>query len=181
VTEELVEVLTADGLPAGRVVPKSAVHRGGEWHRSVHVWLIGSDGRLLLQRRALTKDNHPGQWDVSAAGHVSAGETPVDAAIRETAEEIGVSLSAADLRHVATLREQWVLNGGAYVDNEIHEVYVVRRDVDADALVLQREEVAEARWVTTGELRSMTGAVAHPEEYELVIAIAETIAKDDAR
>lgn len=172
-SEERIEVLLPDGSRTGLTKPKSAIHRDGDWHAAVHVWILGSDGRLLLQRRALTKENHPGQWDISAAGHVSAGESAVEAAIRETAEEIGVAISAGDLRHVATLREQWVLNDGTYLDNERHEVFVVHRDLDAAALRLQQEEVAEVRWVTPDELRSMTGLVAHGEEYGLILAIAE--------
>ncbi len=168
-SEELIEVLTADGEPTGRTKAKSAVHRDGDWHRAVHVWIIGSDGRLLLQRRAWTKENHPGLWDISAAGHVSAGESAIEAAIRETAEELGVSVSAAELEHVATLREQWRLNGGTYLDNEIHDVFIVRRDLEATALALQKEEVAEVQWVTADELRAMTGLVGHAEEYRLVL------------
>jgi isopentenyldiphosphate isomerase len=175
VSEERIEVLTASGLRTGGTKPKSAIHRDGDWHAAVHVWIIASDGRLLLQRRALTKENHPGQWDISAAGHVSAGESAVDAAIRETQEEIGVAITASDLQHVATLREQWVLNGGTYFDNELHDVFVVRRDLDLAALQLQREEVGEVRWVTPAELRSMTGLVAHSEEYSMILEIAEAV------
>jgi hypothetical protein len=67
-------------LPAG-VAPvalgatkrRGDVHRDGDWHRSVHVWLVDGDGRLLLQQRSVHKDTFPGRWDVSAAGHISAG------------------------------------------------------------------------------------------------------------
>ena len=35
----------------GTLKPRGEVHRDGDWHRSVHVWLIDAAGRLLLQRR----------------------------------------------------------------------------------------------------------------------------------
>jgi isopentenyldiphosphate isomerase len=59
-------------------------------HRSVHVLLTRSSGELILQRRALDRAVAPGLLDSSAAGHVAAGESYLDCAHRETAEELGV-------------------------------------------------------------------------------------------
>ncbi len=60
-----------------------------------------------------------------------------------------------------------MLNGGTYIDNELHEIFVVRWDVDPRALHLQEDEVADARLVTCQEFRSME-RVAHGQEYSLV-------------
>ncbi|QEO16199.1 NUDIX domain-containing protein [Agromyces intestinalis] len=46
---------------------------------------------VLLQRRVAT-DYYDGWWAASAAGHVELGETAYDAAVRETAEELGVEV-----------------------------------------------------------------------------------------
>jgi isopentenyldiphosphate isomerase len=164
---EIIDVLRPDGDPAGITKPKALVHRDGDWHRAVHVWIVQSDGRIVVQRRALAKENNPGLWDVSAAGHISAGESAIDAAIRETREELGLELDPAELDHVATLREQSVLNGGTYIDNEIHEIFVVRRDVDVRTLRLQKEEVDEARVVSWDEFAQLE-RVAHEEEYAML-------------
>ena len=164
---ELIDVLTPSGAPAGLRKPKADVHRDGDWHRAAHVWIVTPDGRLLLQRRSLRKENYPGLWDVSAAGHLSAGESAVECALRETFEELGLRLDAAELRHVGTLRESCVLNGGTYIDNEIHEIFVVRRDVDLGALVLQASEVDDVMLVR--ELPA-EGLVPHAEEYALITA-----------
>ena len=48
------------------------------------------NGELLLQQRSLNKDVQPGKWDTSVAGHIDIGETPVEAALREALEEVGV-------------------------------------------------------------------------------------------
>ncbi len=164
---ELIDVLTPEGAPTGVTKPKSDVHRDGDWHRSVHVWIITPDDRILVQRRALTKENNPGLWDVSCAGHIAAGEGAIESAIREAQEELGIDIAAEELRHVATLHEPCVLNGGAYIDNEIHEIFVMRRDVDVRKLRLQVEEVADARLVTRRELRTLH-LVPHAEEYALM-------------
>ena len=58
------------------------MHRDGDWHRSVHVWVVDTAeagrgaARVLLQRRSEHKDTYPGHWDVSVAGHVEAGDGP---------------------------------------------------------------------------------------------------------
>ncbi len=166
----MIEVVTAEGVSTGVVKPKPDVHRDGDWHRAVHVWILTPDGRLVVQQRALTKENNPGLWDVSCAGHISAGEDVVAAAIREAREELGVDLAPDELRYVATIPAQCVLNGGTYIDNELHEIFFVCRDVDPRELRLQEEEVDDARIVSVGEFRAME-RVAHGEEYELIESI----------
>jgi len=114
------------------------------------------------------KENWPGYWDVSAAGHVSAGESAAEAAVRETFEEIGLRVEEGELVHIGTVREQHVLREGTYLDNEVHEIYIVRRDVDLAALTLQAEEVDDVMLVPLAELERVTPLVPHEEEYRLV-------------
>ncbi|HEX7419178.1 MAG TPA: NUDIX domain-containing protein [Thermoanaerobaculia bacterium] len=164
----MIDVLDADGSSTGRTKPKPHIHRDGDLHRSVHVWIITPDDRILVQRRAAVKENNPGLWDVSCAGHISAGESAIDAAIREAEEELGIALESDELKHVATLREHSVLNGGTYIDNEIHEIFVVRREVDLSSLRLQPEEVDDVRLVTRKEF-GLLERVPHAEEYTLIL------------
>lgn len=70
--------------------PRDVVHARGLRHRAVHILLFNAAGELFLQRRSLWKDLNPGRWDSSAAGHVDAGETYMQAAVREVREELGV-------------------------------------------------------------------------------------------
>jgi len=162
---ELIDVLTPEGAPAGLTKTKAEVHRDGDWHRAAHVWIVASEGRFLLQRRSLRKENYPGLWDVSAAGHVSAGETSEECAVRETFEELGLRIDAHELQFLGTIRESCVLNGGAYIDNEFHDVFIVRRDVDVASLVFQDGEVDDVMLVD--EL-PRDGLVPHPAEYALI-------------
>lgn len=60
---------------------RSAVHRDGDYHRAVHVWIFAENTQqLLLQKRTDFKDSWPGLWDISSAGHVSAGDTSLNTA-----------------------------------------------------------------------------------------------------
>jgi isopentenyldiphosphate isomerase len=164
---ELLDVLTPDGLPTGRTKPKPDVHRDGDWHRAAHVWLVTPDRRVLLQRRAAVKENWPDLWDISVAGHISAGESAVDAGVRETQEEIGLALAPEDLTHLGTLRWQAVLNDDTYIENEFHEVFVAVVDIDFDALVLDPAEVAEVALVWPEEIERYE-VVPNDEEYALL-------------
>jgi isopentenyldiphosphate isomerase len=169
VTEELIEVVTRDGRATGVRKPKPHVHRDGDWHMAIHVWIVTSAGRVLLQRRSLLKENNPGLWDVSVAGHVSAGESVAEAAVREVEEEIGLRIDASDLQFIGRTTAATILNGGAYLDNELHEIFLVRRDVNPTGLTLQHGEVDEVALVDPRDLPRRTDVVPHRDEYELLL------------
>ncbi|HYO77652.1 MAG TPA: NUDIX domain-containing protein, partial [Thermoanaerobaculia bacterium] len=173
---ELIDVVTSDGAATGIVKPKPQIHRDGDWHLAAHLWIVTPNGRVLLQRRALTKESWPGLWDVSVAGHVDAGERARDAAVRESFEELGLRLDPLELKHLGTLRYQAVLNGGAYLENEFHEVFFVRLDVTLEALTLDPAEVAEVALVTLDKLDAYE-LVPHPESYALLRAAMSRAAR----
>jgi isopentenyldiphosphate isomerase len=159
---ELIDLLDDTGRPTGIRKSKPEVHRDGDLHLAVHIWIVTPDGRILIQRRADTKENYPGLWDVSVAGHVSAGDSAVEAGIREAFEELGLLLEPAEFEHLRTERESCILNGGTYLDNEIHEIYRVRREIDLTRLRLDPAEVADVALVRSFEGRAM---VPHVTEF----------------
>jgi len=112
------------------------------------------------------KENWPDLWDISVAGHVSAGETATESAIREAHEELGLVIAPEELVHIGTLRYSVQLRDD-YTENEFHEVHVVRRDVDLATLTLDAAEVAEVRWVGWDELEGYE-RVPHDAEYALL-------------
>ena len=81
------------------VKARAAVHRDGDWHQVFHCWVIGRDADggsfVILQKRAPNKD-YPGKIDISAAGHLEAGETVRDG-VREIEEELGLQVGFEDL------------------------------------------------------------------------------------
>lgn len=165
---ELIDILTPDGAPTGLTKPKRDVHRDGDWHRAAHVWVVNGDGRVLLQRRALVKESWPGMWDISVAGHVSAGETPVEAVIREAYEELGLTIAPNELEPLGVLRYHCRLRDD-YVENEFHDAFLLRRDVDPAALTLDPLEVAEVVLVRPEDFGRYE-RVPHEEEYALLFA-----------
>ena len=100
--DELFDVLDENGCPTGARKARGAVHRDGDWHGALHIWVggIATGGRpfALFQRRSRSKDTWPGALDVAVGGHLRAGETLADA-IREAEEEIGLVVAMEDCRH----------------------------------------------------------------------------------
>lgn len=159
--EEYLEVCKADGTPSGVKKLRKAIHKDGDWHRVVHVWLVNPHGELLIQKRSMLKEAYPGMWDISAAGHVSWGETALDAAGKELDEELGVSFSLDELKaaHVLSHRKSSVLNNGTYINNEIVELFVVPiPDWPLSKYRLQKEEVDEVRYMHWRELERLLRA-----------------------
>ncbi|MDF2838037.1 MAG: hydrolase, partial [Paenibacillus sp.] len=96
--EERFDIYDKDMNPIGTAT-RSETHANGYWHRSFHCWLIRRDGDRLLvrfQQRKPSKDTNPGCYDITAAGHLSAGETVRDA-VREIEEELGVTARFEEL------------------------------------------------------------------------------------
>jgi isopentenyldiphosphate isomerase len=139
--EELLDILDESGRSTGEVVPKGEAHRRGLWHRCFHCWICGSDpggSYLLLQRRAATKDTWPGYLDVTAAGHLTAGEETIDG-LREVEEELGLRVEPERLVPLGTRRVEQEIPGGC--DREFHEVFLLFDATPPEDLRLQTEEV----------------------------------------
>lgn len=173
---EMIEEVDSKGVPTGRSVPRHVVHRDGLWHRTVHIWVVNGNREVLLQRRVESKENYPGLWDISAAGHISFGETSLEAAEKELFEELGITVHPGDLHYVTSLVGEAVLNEGRYIDREWVDIYILHREILLDSLTLQAEEVAEVRWSSLGELAKRVGEgdatlVPHSKEYQAMLAM----------
>lgn len=77
-----IQIVDENNNPTGSATKQEA-WRDGLVHRVVRISILDPAGRLLVQKRSLQKELFPGRWDNSAAGHVDAGETYEQAALRE--------------------------------------------------------------------------------------------------
>jgi 16S rRNA (adenine1518-N6/adenine1519-N6)-dimethyltransferase len=98
--DELLAVVDENDQPV-RAMDRATIHRENLLHRAVHILLVNGRGELLLQKRSHRKDRFPLRWDSSAAGHVDAGESYQECAMRELQEEIGVTATLAEIGGVA--------------------------------------------------------------------------------
>jgi isopentenyldiphosphate isomerase len=175
--EEL-DVLNEKGEKTGEVITSKEAHEKGVTHRSVHIWILNPDKQLLLQKRSANMRARPGYWDISASGHMSAGETSIEAAQKETREELGLDLPSTAFVLLFTVQEHVVLNEGTYIANEFQDVYLVRLNSRNIPLFLQSEEVEDTRWIDIDEFKIWTQGkgellVPHSEEHQRLLQYLE--------
>ena len=156
---ELFDILNQDGTKTGQIKERCQVHRDGDLHGSVHIWII-KDGKALLQKRAMTKESFSGCFDVASSGHVDAGETYVMAAVRELEEETGVVADENQLIPLFMQRLNVRLTGKSaedplFVSNEINQVYLAECTVNLESLHPQKSEIDYFEWVPLDKLRAL--------------------------
>ncbi|MFF2889828.1 NUDIX domain-containing protein [Paenibacillus sp. NPDC057967] len=125
---------------------RSETHKHGYWHRSFHCWLTRRvEGRpvVVFQQRQLCKDTNPGSFDITAAGHLTAGETIRDAA-RELEEELGILADFDQLVPLGQIREEaeGLVGGVTFIDREVSDVFALVCELPLSEFRLQTEEVA---------------------------------------
>ncbi len=150
---ELLDVLDENGNLTGEKMERGKVHELGIWHRCVHIWIINSKGELLLQKCAKKpQKNLGGLWDVSAAGHVEAGETVEEAALKELREELGLEIPFEEFILLKELKIS-VSMGDRGFKNHFDVVFLIKKDLDTTKLNLQEEEVEKVEFVHWRKVR----------------------------
>ncbi|MEO5628083.1 MAG: NUDIX domain-containing protein [Candidatus Saccharimonadales bacterium] len=145
--EEVWQLYGEDGNPLKGQGGSKAEVRTGLLHGASHVWIFRRNEQtveVLVQKRAVDKKTWPGCLDISAAGHIDLGETPLEAAVRETKEEIGLDISAEQLKPVGVYRTKMVTDTGI-IENEFQFMYILEIGTD-DKFQLQASEVASVIW-----------------------------------
>ncbi|MEX2006719.1 MAG: NUDIX domain-containing protein [Candidatus Saccharimonadales bacterium] len=150
---EFIDVLDERGLKTGEVLPIDEVHRKGLWHGVAHLCVYNTDGQVLLQLRHQSRSWGANQWDLAGAGHISAMETPVDGAIRETQEEIGLSIRADNLTLIGVTKAVDTIPANG-LTHKVHEWnYITEKDVEPSKLELQDGETMEVKWFSIDKVR----------------------------
>lgn len=135
---EYLDVYNGLGEPLGRSEERGIVHAQDLLHKAVQVWIINRRNELLLQRRSPDKILCPNMLDVSFAGHVQAGETSVQAVVREGKEELGIEVSLSNLEYLFSYREHRTFNHETYFENEISDIFLYKADVPLESCISSR-------------------------------------------
>lgn len=140
--DELVDIFDENMTFLGTAL-KSQAHREGLWHKTFHCWLAQKtlEGKTLLwlQLRNPDKDIFPDKLDISAAGHIRAGEEVKDG-YREISEELGLKLNKDEIVKLFTSKE--IYEADSINNREFQMVYMAMVSGSPYKAVLQPEEVA---------------------------------------
>lgn len=171
-TKEYFDLLNEKGERIGKTKLRSEVHRDGDWHKAVHIWIINNKGDILLQRRCATKDSNPNMLDISSAGHLSAGDDSLTGAIRELKEELNLDVNKEDLEYIKTLKRSSKYTE-TFINNEFDDLYILRTDKKLEDMEYQKEEISEIMYVPYKEFKKMVqnkqpDLLRHDEEFEII-------------
>ena len=138
---EFCDVVDASGNRTGRIVVRDTELGPGEFYPVVHVWIRDEAGNYLIQQRAWDREYHPGAW-ATTGGYMQAGEDSLPAVLREVREELGIQLSPADLKRLASVQI-------ADLIVDLWLAQVTRQSIGAP---VPGPEVADWRWASKAEI-----------------------------
>lgn len=133
--------LTGKTMVRGEAVPENC------YHLVVHVWITDGRGNWLISQRGANRPNNPLKWEC-VGGHVTAGESSLEGALRETVEEVGVTLDPG----MGTVVWDKTRHGP---HNDMMDVWIFRYDGPVDLQKATTNEVEQVKWMTAGEIRAL--------------------------
>ena len=153
--EELIDILDETGRKTGECLPRNEVHKKGLWHRAIVVAILNEKNEILLQQRSFNKEKNAGMWDISVAGHISAGQDSLFATQREIKEEVNVDSESDELQLIKTYKDQRVIRPD-FIENQIYDFYILRKNgLTISDITVQESEVEQAAFVDMGLLSKM--------------------------
>lgn len=169
---EYFDILDQNGKITGEKKLRSDVHRDGDWHKAIHIWIINQNGEILLQRRCATKDSNPNMLDISCAGHLSSGDNSLDGALRELKEELNIDIQRSELVYIKTLKRSSRYTT-TFINNEFDDLYILRTTLKIDDMKFQKEEISEIFYVPYHKFKEMVknkqpDLLMHTEEFEIL-------------
>ena len=143
---EVWDVYDKERRKTGRTHVRGTPMAPGDYHIVTDIWTINQAGKLLLTQR------HPqktfGLWWECTGGSAQTGESSLESVLGEWSEEVGIHACPEDVRllHSVQRPERFV------------DTYVTIQNVTEKDLILQEEEVVDARFVTLEEVKELWGA-----------------------
>ncbi len=126
----------------------------GFYHLVVHVWIRNSKGEYLISQRSADRPTFPLMWEC-VGGSVVKGEDSLTGALRETQEEVGLTLSPEDGKLVYSVVGR-VVNGVKFTD--ILDVWLFEHDGSVSLERATTNEVAQVVWMTKEQIRELFDA-----------------------
>ncbi|MBI2600358.1 NUDIX domain-containing protein [Candidatus Daviesbacteria bacterium] len=150
-SEELLDILSLDGKITGQAA-RGVLYKTGALHKAVNIFVVNSQGEILLQKRSTKKMKYPGFWDLSVGEHVKPGEGYNEAALRGIKEELGISVEFFKVRNLHRQDSGFASGEDKILDNELVITYVAyySGDVEIDPV-----EVEESKFLSVERINEM--------------------------
>jgi len=99
---EKVDILTPPTFEkSGQIKLKQEAWQDGDWIATFNLWIVQDkpEPAIIYQQRSLQKSWAPGKLDVTAGGHLLAGEKIIDG-LREVKEELGKTYPLSKINYL---------------------------------------------------------------------------------
>ena len=155
---ELLDVYDNEGKITGRIVERDTYKEklSKDEHIGVaQIFIENNEGKFLIEESAKTT----GFKYLPVSGHITSGETPKDAIVREAMEEIGLDISNEDVKDV----------GSFIIDRPVRFIFYLKKDIDLTTLKLQPEEVDSVSYKSPTEMLELIDqGLMHPVHRDIV-------------
>lgn len=141
---EIWDILDENGEKTGRTIIRGEELKEDEYHLEVHIWIINSEDEILIQKRPKHLKYAPNIWAMTG-GCVMEGEDSLDAILRETKEELGISIDKNALKVPLKHKRK----------NALTDIWILKQDINVEDITLQKEEVEDVKWISAEELKKM--------------------------
>lgn len=147
---ELFDAVDAQGKKLGFDLIRGQQNQVGIYHKVVQIFTFNQNNQLLVTLR------HPDKvfglcWEVTA-GSVVKGENETQGAVRELAEETGLSVAQDELKLLYTMLEE----------DSIWYTYLVKTTVSEPEIQYQEGETIDHRWIDAMTFMSLLNEGAFP-------------------
>lgn len=125
---------------------KINAHLEPKLHRAFSIFIVNSNGELLIQQRAGNKYHCPGLWANTCCGHPRPGESLESAVHRRLQEEMGFD---AELKEIFSFTYYCKFDNGL-AEMEYDHVFIGKWN---GTPIINYEEVADYKWVAKDFLK----------------------------
>ena len=151
---ELLDVVDENNNLTGIKEDKDIIHQKGLWHRESAIWIMNENGEMLFQKRAASKKQNPNKWALTA-GHVDAGEEPIDTMVREIQEELGVNIEKEKFSKILVEKEKNFSPESNTINARFTEHYFTIVPYKISDYKIQLSELSEVKYFSLEEIEKI--------------------------
>lgn len=112
-----------------------------KYYKTIIVFIINEQNKYLIQKASYKKGN----IYETLSGHVKNTNTSIQTIIEELKEELSISIDIKDINYF----KKYIYK------NNIQEIYYIKKNINIEQLIFQKEEVSFAKWLNKDEIKEL--------------------------
>lgn len=142
---EKIDILDNQGKVTSQSKTRDLIHKDGDWHQSVHLYILDKNNRVLFQRRSKDKMLFASLYACPVGGHIKSGQDPFSTVLIESLEEINLEIKTENLTYLGIDRVGYHNSKVDLFENEFVHIYVLNLDAEIN-LNVKNAEVEGLFW-----------------------------------